>query len=145
MRDGPMIALLRPRPQRRSRFILTPLVDVMFLLLIFFMLSSQTAPYFLLPVTADAAAPAQAAGGDAPARAELVVSVGDGYARLNGERVAFAALPESVARAIRSGFSEALVTAGPTATAQDLVTVLDAFRRESFAHVRLVPPQAPAP
>lgn len=140
-----MIAPLRPRPQRRSRFILTPLVDVMFLLLIFFMLSSQTAPYFLLPVTADAAVPEQVAGVDAPVRTELVVSVGDGYARLNGERVAFAELPERVARAIRSGHSQALVTAGATATTQDLVTVLDVFRRESFAHVRLVPPQAPAP
>lgn len=140
-----MIALLRPRPKRWSKFILTPLVDVMFLLLIFFMLSSQTAPYFLLPVSADAGAPERAAKRDAPVRAELVVSVGGGYARLNGERIAFAALPENIARAIRSGFSEALVTVGATATTQDLVTVLDVFRRESFAHVRLVPPQAPAP
>lgn len=140
-----MIALLRPRPRRWSKFVLTPLVDVMFLLLIFFMLSSQTAPYFLLPVTSDAAAPEQAAGGDAPGRAELVVTVGSGYARLNGERVAFDALPERVARAIRSGYAEALLTTGATATTQDLVTVLDVFRRESFAHVRLVPPRAPAP
>ncbi len=124
---------------------MTPLVDVMFLLLIFFMLSSQTAPYFLLPVTADAAAVEEAAPGDEPVRSELVVSVGDGYARLNGEKVPLAALPESVASAIRAGFTQALVTAGATATTQDLVAVLDVFRRESFAYVRLVPPQALEP
>ena len=47
-----MTSPLRVLRKRRFQFMLTPLVDVMFLLLIFFMLSSQTAPYSLLQILA---------------------------------------------------------------------------------------------
>ena len=54
-----MSLLDRPTQRRKIAFMLTPLVDVMFLLLIFFMLSSQTAPYSLLTISVpDTGAPA---------------------------------------------------------------------------------------
>ena len=128
--------LLPVRPRRRFVFMLTPLVDVMFLLLIFFMLSSQTSPYALLKVSAEAG------GGAAPPEAvpnlEFVVSVGDGFARLNGRRVALVQLAAAVDEAMARGFEMALVTTGPTATVQDLVSVLDVFRRQGFPSTRLI-------
>jgi len=42
--------LLPPRSPARYRFVLTPLADAMFQLLIFFMLSSNLAPYSLLTI-----------------------------------------------------------------------------------------------
>ena len=85
------MSLLGPRPpRRRIVFMLTPLVDVMFLLLIFFMLSSQTAPYSLLEIMAQGtpgAEPAPQTQPVAPAQgaAELLVSIARGYARFNGD------------------------------------------------------------
>ena len=132
--------LLPARPRRRFAFMLTPLVDVMFLLLIFFMLSSQTSPYALLKVSAEAGS--GAAGGAVP-KLEFVVSVGNGFARLNGRRVALEGLASAVDDAMAQGFKLALVTTGPTATAQDLVSVLDVFKRQGFAGIRLIaPPEA---
>ena len=93
------MSLLGPRPpRRRIVFMLTPLVDVMFLLLIFFMLSSQTAPYSLLEIMAQgtpgrssrtAAAPAGCASAG---HGELLVSIARGYARFNGDEVEMADL-----------------------------------------------------
>ena len=90
------MALLDP-PVRRRRFafMLTPLVDVMFLLLIFFMFTTQTAPYSLLAITAPASAASSAptapagAGPAAPAPA-LLISIEHGFVSYDGQRIALA-------------------------------------------------------
>ena len=46
--------LILPRRNRRYRFSMTPLADVMFQLLIFFMLSANLAAYSLLPLRSGA-------------------------------------------------------------------------------------------
>ena len=65
-RKGP---LLPRRPRGRYAFVLTPLADAMFQLLIFFMLSSNLAPYSLL--TLKSGAGPGAAGADPAGAADL--------------------------------------------------------------------------
>jgi biopolymer transport protein ExbD len=140
------MAGLEPPPRRRIFFMLTPLVDVMFLLLIFFMLSSQTAPYSLLQILAGgspARAPAQPAPQQAqPAapqgKGDVVFSIGPGYVRVNGARIAMADLAAEIARLKSAGFSSAVVFSSPTATVQDVVSVLETFQDSEFASMRLV-------
>ena len=135
--------------RRRFAFMLTPLVDVMFLLLIFFMLSSQTAPYSLLQLLAGGppptpgtetpqpqpVAPAPIAG-----RGDLIVSIGNGFARFNGERVDMADVRASIERFIAAGFSSAVVLPARTSTVQDVVTVLEAFQATAFGDTKLMTP-----
>jgi biopolymer transport protein ExbD len=134
-------------PRRRIVFMLTPLVDVMFLLLIFFMLSSQTAPYNLLEIMAQGTPgqePPIAVTPSVPASAELLVSIARGYARFNGTRVEMADLRSAIEDYKAAGFSRAVVTTGLAATVQDVVSVLEAMERASFAEMRLVT-KAPGP
>lgn len=142
------MSALGPRPpRRRIVFMLTPLVDVMFLLLIFFMLSSQTAPYNLLEIMAQGTPgqdqPAEVAP-SVPASAELLISIARGYARFNGSRVEMADLRSAIEDYKAAGFTRAVVTTGQAATVQDVVSVLEAMERAAFAEMRLVT-QAPAP
>ena len=129
-------------PRRRMTFMLTPLVDVMFLLLIFFMLSSQTAPYSLLQIAAQGApdAPERPAPAVTPARGEgeMVVSIARGYARFNGARVEMADLGTAIETYKAAGFRSAVVTTGQAATVQDVVWVMEALERGAFAEMRLV-------
>lgn len=56
-----------PERPRNYRFVLTPLADAMFQLLIFFMLSTSLTPYSLITLkTAPGAAPAEASAAAAP-------------------------------------------------------------------------------
>lgn len=137
-----MSLLSRRPPRRRIIFMLTPLVDVMFLLLIFFMLSSQTAPYSLLEIMAagtpgrdQPAPPVKTSAQGAP---ELIVSVARGFARFNGTRVEMADLQSAIEQFKAAGFTRAVVTTGQAATVQDVVSVLEALERNTFAEMRLV-------
>lgn len=121
---------------------LTPLVDIMFLLLIFFMLSSQTAPYSLLEIIAEGAptatpAPAQPAEQTAPA-SEMIIAISRDYARVNGQRIEMAALPDALAQYKAAGYERAVVLPTGTATVQDVVSVIEAVKQVALTQVRVV-------
>ena len=143
-----MSLLDRPVRRRKIAFMLTPLVDVMFLLLIFFMLSSQTAPYSLLVITpppgaAPASVPAQPSA-SAPQPQEVMVSIFHGYVRYNGDRVALADLRASIEKSKTAGIARAAVLATRGATVQDFVTVIEAFETTDFGDMRLIMQQGDA-
>lgn len=120
---------------------LTPLVDIMFLLLIFFMLTSQTAPYSLISILAGQASGTQASPAPAPAAptgGEVVVSISNGFVRLNGEDVPMADIREAIARYRAQGFERAAALTTQSATVQDVVTVLEAFETSEFGQLRLM-------
>jgi biopolymer transport protein ExbD len=137
-----MSLLSRRPPRRRITFLLIPLVDVMFLLLIFFMLSSQTAPYSLLEImaagTPGSEQPLPQTATPAPSTPELLVSVARGYALFNGTRVEMADLQFAIEQFKAAGFGRAVVLTGKAATVQDIVSVLEALERNTFAEMRLV-------
>lgn len=112
---------LAPRPLRRSRVPLTSLVDVVFNLLFFFMLTSQYLDWRVLPVDL-----ARVAGGDAGAETALtVLLLANGDLRL-GE--APASVPD-VLDAIRgdAGARPVMLIPARGVSMQATVDVLDAL------------------
>lgn len=130
-----------PRRQRRRRvfFALVPLIDVMFLLLIFFMLTSQVSPYSLMPVSevAQAASDGSAASSSSSV-GPLAIRVSRGAVRIGGEDVALADLPTAARRFVEQDVTAFVVVPSAAATVQDVVTVLEALQGASAKSVTLV-------
>lgn len=105
--------------RRRRAVALTPLIDVIFLLLLFFMLTASFTREGELPL------PGAAGGAAAPPRPAFL-QVGADDLRLDRAAVTLDALPE----ALRAAAPDALVVAfAPEADAQRLVEVLLALAR----------------
>lgn len=107
--------------RRRRRLPLTPLIDVIFLLLLFFMLSSS----FLHFADVEVASAGAASSGPATPGTSALLSLGaDGALSLNGEAVAADGLIAALER-LRDGGAERLILAASDETAvQGLVDVL---------------------
>lgn len=111
-----------PRPARR-RLSLTSLIDVIFLLLLFFMLSST----FTRFAAVELAAPG-GAGGTA-ARPDIFATLDAEGLVVNGERVGDdVALQAMIERLVASGATRALLVPREGATTQALVTALERLR-----------------
>lgn len=149
--EAEVFAALLPAaaPRARPGFVLTPLADVMFQLLIFFMLSSSLAPYALLPlrreaVSAPAPAPAPVpAAARAPETAAAPVPVwhlGRGEVRAGSERIALEAIGAALEALAGQGADEVLVFTTAAATAGDIATLLEAVhvRRGPAVRARLI-------
>ena len=134
----PAYQLRRPK-KKGMRFFLMPLVDVIFLLLTFFMLSSNLAAYSALTLgdyRREAAAPAtQQPAAQAAAQPDLVLTVTAGQVRANGAEMPLAALAAEAERLKAGGADSVVVFVRPSATAQDIVSVLEALKRAGFATV----------
>ena len=110
-----------PRARRRPLISLTPLIDVVFILLVFFMLASS----FLDWRSIELDAPAQAAAGSSMEGALLVEIRPDGL-RLSGETVSLDTLAERVAaRVAAKADQRVLVEPAAGVSLQEAVQVLD--------------------
>ena len=128
---------LRPRSTRRARVSLTPLIDVVFILLVFFMLASSFQSWRRIALDAPAQAGATAAR-DAPPTALLRLPESGGYA-LNGRRLSKTELRGRLADfADRTEPPRLLVAPGPGVTVQDTVAALDLAAAAGLAEVRLL-------
>ncbi len=118
---------------RRTLISLTPLIDVVFILLVFFMLASSFAERRVLHV--DVAAP-HGAGGE---RSATVITVGSGGALLRGgEPVRLQELAQSIARAPGVATEGAwLLRPGPGSTVEDLVAVIDGLADAGLTRLSL--------
>lgn len=134
-----MATFLHAPRRRRAFFMLTPLVDIMFLLLIFFMLTSQTSLFTLVRISAQGGAPEAQPSAPVPvAAAELLVSIGRDQVRINGRATLLGELPAALAAYKARGIVRAALVPGLSARVQDIVTVLELFEAARFSHVRLV-------
>lgn len=129
----------KPQPSpirsRRPLVSLTPLIDVVFILLVFFMLassfSSEHVIEMLTPVTAESA-------GEGEAGAALVRVEPGGGIDLNGEPVARSELAQRVAAWSVSEHSRRyLVQPGPGVTTQQVVALVDLLKSSGAANVSL--------
>ncbi|OBY25640.1 ExbD/TolR family protein [Leisingera sp. JC1] len=138
-----------PAPRQRKAFALTPLADIMFQLLIFFMLSSSLTPYSILPLHSSGPVSdrqpgaAQSAAGAEPPQAPVpggtaLWNLEAGKLRVQGQEFTFDALP-GLARSLREDNPEAavVVIVKPSARVQDLTTVLEQLRVAGIASVQL--------
>lgn len=147
MQSGPLplsgvLAPTHPRP--RPAFALTPLADIMFQLLIFFMLSTSLAPYALLPLGQRAAAPeggtapAPETAAPAPAGSPAIWHLGRGQIRSGRVWIDLADLPEALAALREAEVSEVLLFITDTANTQDLATILERVQAHGALRLRLV-------
>lgn len=141
--------ILSSGPQRpRPAFALTPLADIMFQLLIFFMLSTSLAPYSLLPLGGRAAADAETVaetppGDPPPALAEAVTGpaiwhLGRGQIRAGRAWFDLAELPSALAALADAGVEDILLFVTDTANLQDLASVLEAVQAGGVARLQLM-------
>ena len=104
--------------RRRSRLSLTPLIDVIFLLLLFFMLSSTFSRYSEISLTGG--------GGKAGSvsQPDVILSVADGQLKLNGVVTALTSLGERLAGLKQAGAQGLLVIVSSEAASQEFVAVM---------------------
>ncbi|SNY92709.1 biopolymer transport protein ExbD [Cohaesibacter sp. ES.047] len=118
--------------RRRSIVGLTSLIDVIFLLLLFFMLTSTFSKFsqFDLGVAG--------VGSGAGERPKLIVAVSrDGSVRLNGQPAEIAALNDEIATFTEKGVESAVVVPRDGVKLQELVTVLETLKRSGLSKVSL--------
>jgi len=126
---------VRNPPFRRRRLSLTSLIDVIFLLLLFFMLSSTFSQFSEVDLaTAGAGQP-----GASEARPVFVQLRAQGL-RVNAREVTLEEVPEAIAPLIAVGRGRALVGTGADVTAQRLTDLLLALRGISGLSVQVLVP-----
>lgn len=125
--------------RRRALFALTPLIDIMFLLLIFFMLSSQIAPYSLMSIGRVATGIEEGNQmGDAARTRDLAIRVSHGFVSVGGEAILFEELQPALGRLVSQGATGFLLIATRSARVQDIVTTLEALQAVSAGRVTVV-------
>jgi len=113
---------VRNAPFRRRKLSLTSLIDVIFLLLLFFMLSSTFSQFSEVELAT--AGQGQAA---APEARPIFVQLREDGLRVNAQEVPLDGLGEALA-ALMEGEARALVSTGADVTAQRLTDLLLALR-----------------
>lgn len=122
------------RPARRTLITLTPLIDVVFILLVFFMLASNLTDWRSLQVTAPAAGSAATMPQDA-LRIELYAN---GSVRLGGEALDLNALAQRLTARLASDPAQALVIeVQDGAVVQGVIDVLERLARIGARNVSL--------
>ena len=123
---------------------LTPLIDVVFLIVVFFMVNATFAVHSTIPVQLPRAAAADAAGS-----AALVITVdAAGNIYLEGEAAAALTLDQfrsALAAPAAAAVSRAVLRGAAGAQYGRLVAVMDVLRGAGIADLHLVTASAPAP
>jgi biopolymer transport protein ExbD len=127
-------SLFTRAPRRRLRISLTPLIDVVFILLVFFMLASS----FLDERAFQVAAPAARLGGQSLEGALLIELRQDGL-RLAGQPVTPAQLDARLGEhAARNPGQRVLIRPAPGVPLQQAVTLLDRVIADGLSDVSFV-------
>jgi len=109
--------------RRRRRLGLTPMIDVIFLLLVFFMLAARFGVEATVPLSPGGAG---SAGWQGPPR--LVTILSDEAVLLNGVATARADLAAAVAPLMPDRKAPVILRAGPEARLQDVLDIAAALR-----------------
>ncbi len=124
----------RPRRRASDDDRILPLVNIVFLLLIFFMIAGRLAatdPFEIAPIRS-------AAEAEPPAAPPLVLFGADGRLALDGEVMDEPALLAAVAARMGEGESEVRLKADGAAAAEDLVRLLAALKATGAKTARLL-------
>ncbi|SIS77907.1 ExbD/TolR family protein [Paracoccus saliphilus] len=120
----------RRHPRRMS---LTPMIDVVFLLLIFFMLASRFGTDAVLPI-----AGGSEGSGSEWQGAPRLVDIGPDSIALNGLDTTEADLPEALAALMPEEGAAVILRSREQADLQRLVAVMDGLRAAGFNNMILV-------
>ncbi len=129
-----------PRRERRQRptFVLTSLIDVIVLLVIFFMVSSQVVPFSLLPLGPLAAEGGSQDQGSASAAPPVAVRILAGRVTIGKAGVAMADVTDAFTQLKSRGVTAILLIPSAAATVQDVVTVLEASKAAALENVTVL-------
>ncbi len=125
---------LNENRKKRSALSLTPLIDVVFLLLIFFMLASTFLRFSAMPISG------ARGGGSAAGLNEIVLIQVQGADALsiNGASVNVEGMSARINELIAKGMTKAVVRPAKDSNVQDLVRVLELARGTKLASVVVV-------
>ena len=127
--------LSNPQPARRA-ISLTPLIDVVFLLLVFFMLASTFMKYASVPISA--AGHGSVSVPTDPRSVALIYIAPHGRLTVNGRALTSAELPAHLARLEAGGVTDVVIALRPNATVADLASNVAVIRRLPFKSIRVV-------
>ncbi|MEO0993621.1 MAG: biopolymer transporter ExbD [Pseudomonadota bacterium] len=123
------------RPRRRLRISLTPLIDVVFILLVFFMLASSFLDWRSVELTA-----APAGGPSVGAEGALLVELTEEGVRLSGERMDLTTLAARLETHLaQTPERRILVRPAPGVDMQRMVRLLDAVAAAGARDIALLP------
>ena len=133
-----------PAPRRRNPSLL-PLVDVIFLLLIFFMFSSNLSPFSLIELTRDRSGEAavsaelpQSAPAGVATGVDVIITVSAGSEiRVNGAPIPLERLAEHLTEMRQAGAETVVVDPRAGSDVQGLVTALEAARGAALPFVTI--------
>lgn len=131
-----------PQKPRQYKFVLTPLADAMFQLLIFFMLSSSLAPYSLLTIRSGAEGsfantPGTPENTTATSFGDVAIwNVASDGITVGGQQFGFGTLPDLVA-ALSDAEITILLILRDTAVVQDLARVIEALTTAGITNVQV--------
>lgn len=109
---------LDPIAGRRRRLSLTPLIDVIFLLLMFFMLGSSFTRFGAIDIATTSGL------GSAAGQPDLVLTLAPGLWHIGDRSIAPEAAPQYLAQKAAAGAERVLILLDPKTDAQTLVTAL---------------------
>lgn len=109
-------------PRRAKRLSLTSLIDVIFLLLLFFMLTSTFTRFAQVEVAT------AGQGGATAAKPGILLRLTAAGFEVNGEMTEAEGLADRLAMLKQTGATSGLVLVGEDARSQDMVTALEGFR-----------------
>lgn len=125
---------LEAPPRRKLHIALTPLIDVVFLLLVFFMLASTFMKFQAVPISA-------AKGGGGSARLDEIALIDlepGGAVLLNGRTLEGGNLRAGLEALIGKGIRRAVIRPRNGSTVQDVVRALESARSTAIEEVVVV-------
>ena len=126
------------RPRTKQELNVAPLIDVVFLLLIFFMLAST----FIKPEAIDLMLEGSSTGGNAAEEMLNIEVVVDGTIRLNGLRLSMPQLETELASRIQGDQTRPVtIKAAAEVPVQTLVSIMDRVRAAGTNNLRLATPE----
>ena len=127
------------RQRTKQELNVAPLIDVVFLLLIFFMLAST----FIKPEAIDLMLEGSSTGGNAAEKMLNIEVVVDGTIRLNGLRLSMLQLETELISRIQGDETRPVtIKAAAEVPVQTLVSIMDRVRAAGTNNLRLATPEA---
>lgn len=123
---------LNSTPKQVSRLSLTPLIDVVFLLLIFFILASTFMRFTSVPISS------ASRGSGTPGQHEIALvrlQADEGGLTVNGKHVTLSELQTTISGLEQKGVSHAVVQPVGNADVQTLVSVLELLKKSNLKNV----------
>jgi biopolymer transport protein ExbD len=127
--------LANPQPRRRSLISLTPLIDVVFILLVFFMLASN----FLEWRSINLNAPAESTGRGSSIEGSILVEIRADGLRMSGLPISLDELSGKISGQMKKSPERGIfVKPAPSVTLQETVAILDVLTGAGASNILLI-------